>query len=125
MKCVSLYAMNSAISIDPDLVNVDNTMLAQTLQTLFVSTGCDYKSFFSGMGKATFLRYFFQYASLLTGANAQGSLTNIQLQGDDYKHGFLAFLQLVGTVHYKKHASGFDIPSPTSHFLSFSNATIH
>ena len=96
-------------------------MLAQTLQTLFVCTGCDYISFFSGMGKATFLRYFFQYASFITGANAQGSLTNIQLQGDDYKHGFLAFLRLVGTVYFKKHASGFDTPSPASHLLNINN----
>ena len=37
--------------------------------------------------------------------------------------GFLAFLRLVGTVYFKKHASGFDTPSPASHLLSFSNAS--
>ena len=101
------------------MAGLDTTELAQILQILFVCTGCDYISFFSGLGKATFLRYFFQYATFITGINAQGSLANIHLQRDDYKQGFLAFLRLVGTVYY---ASGFDMPSPESHFLQFSTA---
>ena len=89
MKFVHLSALNSALGNDPDLAGLDTTELAQILQTLFVGTGCDYISFFfCGIGKATFLRYFFQYASFITGANAQGSLTNIHLQGDDYKQFF-------------------------------------
>ena len=122
MKFVNLQALSSALCSDPDLAGLNATELCQILQTLFVCTGCDYISFFSGLGKATFLRYFFQYATFITGANAQGSLTNIQLQGDIYKQGFLAFLRLVGTTYYKKHASGFDTPSPASHFLRFSDA---
>ena len=122
MKFVHLSALNSALGNDPDLAGLDTTELAQILQTLFVCTGCDYISFFCGIGKATFLCYFLSM-HLITGANAQGSLTNIHLQGDDYKQGFLAFLRLVGTVYYKKHASGFDTPSPASHFVRFSEAT--
>ena len=71
----------------------------------------------------TFLRYFFHflYASFISGANSQGSLSDIEFQ-DDYKKGFLAFLRLVGTVYFKKHASGFDTPSPPTHFLQFAHA---
>ena len=87
------------------------------MQTLFVCTGCDYISFFSGLGKATFLRYFFQCASFISGANANGSLSDIR----DYRKRFLAFVRLVGTVYSKKHASGFDTPSPSSHFLKFAD----
>ena len=75
-----LSALNSALANDPDLAGLDTTELAQILQTLFVCTGCDYISFFSGLGKATFLRYFFQYATFITGINAQGSPANIHLQ---------------------------------------------
>ena len=32
------------------------------------------------------------------------------------------FVRLVGTVYFKKHASGFDTPSPSSHFLQFADA---
>ena len=38
---------------DPDLG-------PQILQTINVTTGCDYVSFFSQIGKSTFLRFFFQ-----------------------------------------------------------------
>ena len=122
MKFVNIPALNSALCTDPDLAGLNATELPQILQTLFVCTGCDYTSFFSGLGKATFLHYFFQFASFITGANAQGSLMNIQLQGGIYKQGFLAFLRLVGTVYFKKHASGFNTPSPASHFMRFSDA---
>ena len=122
MKFVHLSALNLALHTDPDLAALQSTERAQILQTLFVCTGCDYISFFSGLGKATFLRYFFQHASFITGSNAQGSLANVQLQGNNYKQGFLAFLRLVGTIYYKKHASGFDMSLPASHFLQFSNA---
>ena len=124
-KFVNISALNSALCNDPDLAGLNATELPQILQTLIVCTGCDYTSFFSGLGKATFLRYFFQFASFITGANAQGSLMNIQLQGGIYKQGFLAFLRLVGTVYFKKHASGFNTPSPASHFMGFQMQLIH
>ena len=36
-----------ALTDDPDLGNVDATILPRVLQTLYVTTGCDYTSFFS------------------------------------------------------------------------------
>ena len=54
--------------------------LPQILQTLFVCTGCDYVSFFSGFGKVSFLHYF-SVAPFISGANANGSLSGIR----DYK----------------------------------------
>lgn len=80
MNFVHLSALNSGLGSDPDLAGLNTTELAQILQTLFVCTGCDYTSFFCGIGKATFPCYFFQF---ITGTNAQGSLANIRLEGDD------------------------------------------
>ena len=40
--------------------SMKSNSLPQIMQTLFVCTGCDYVSFFSGFGKVSFLRYFFQ-----------------------------------------------------------------
>ena len=109
-KFVNLSALHKALSEDPDLSGIDIQNVAHILQTLYVSTGCDYISFFSGNGKSTFLRYFFQHASFITGANAQGSLADTDLHTENYKQGFLAFLRLVGTIYYKKTCFSLRLP---------------
>ena len=123
MKLVDLPALHKALKHDPDLAGLEPAKISRILQTLFVCTGCDYISFFSGLGKATFLRYFFQHASFIIGAKAEGSLADIQLDTNNFARGFLAFLRLVGTVYYKKHTSAFQFPSPHTHFLQFSGST--
>ena len=110
-----------ALSNDPDLANIAAATHSKVLQTLFVVTGCDYVSFFSGMGKATFLRCFFQHAEFIAGETqyTQGSLSETLLDNGAHKQGFLAFLRLIGTVYFKKHATAFESNSPESHFKSF------
>ena len=104
---------------DPDLGRLNNTDLPKILQSIVVCTGCDYISFFSKIGKATFMRYFYQYAAFITGEidYAPGSLT---LVNNKWKTGFLAFLRLIGTIYFIKHSSGFDIQSPILLFPKFS-----
>ena len=121
LKLLHMKRLITALSDDPDLANVDTTLLSKVLQTLFVVTGCDYVSFFSGIGKATFLWYFFQHAEFITGESqyTQGSLSDTLLDDDTYKQGFLAFLRLIGTVYFKKHATAFESNSPESHFKNF------
>jgi len=97
VKLLHLGRLIMALMNDPDLANVAPATLPKVLQTLYVVSGCDYISFFSGIGKATFLRYFFQHAQFVTGAlpYTQGSLSDTSL--DDYvcMQGFLAFLRLI------------------------------
>ena len=121
LQLLHLNHLILALRNDPDLAAVNATILPQVLQTLFVSTGCDYTSFFSGVGKATFLRYFFQNASFITGknSNTEGTLANIALDKQTCSQGFSAFIRLIGTTCFKKHATGFDTPSPASHFNKF------
>ena len=38
--------------------------------------------------------------------------------------GFLAFMRLIGTTYFKKHATGFDTSSPSSHFLKFCDSSL-
>ena len=59
-------------------------------------------SFFSGLGKATFLHYFFQYASFITAGSSHhpttaGTLADTDLDSN-YELGYLAFLRL-GCFH--------------------------
>ena len=106
---------------DPDLARIDNNILPKIMQTIYVATGCDYTSFFSQIGKATFLRYYFQYASFITGGidSTPGTLAHTLLSDGSYKLGYLAFVRLVGTVYFKKHSSGFVTDSPRTHFANF------
>ena len=121
VKLLHMRQLIIALSNDPDLASVETTLLPKILQTLFVVTGCDYISFFSGTGIAMFLRYFFQHAEFITGSSqyTHGSLSDTLLEDAVYKQGFFAFLRLVGTVYFKKHATAFESDSPQSHFNKF------
>ncbi len=76
---------------------------SQIFQSLFVSTGCDYISFVSENGKATFYRYFYQNAEFITsGTTVPGTLEDIELENNQYDLGFLAFIRLVGSTYFRK-----------------------
>ena len=125
LKFLNLRGFVSALQRDPDLAQLNPTILSHIVQTLFVVSGCDYVSFFSEIGKATFLRYFFAYASFITSGESltPGTLADTKLGGAQLDLGFLAFLRLIGTVYFKKHASGFDTPSPATHFKRYTSST--
>ena len=109
LELLDLTRFVETLKGDPDLATLSDTTIPQTLQTLFVVTGCDYVSFFSGVGKSSFSKsFFFQYANFVTGSKGVGTLC------DHTKEGFLAFLQLIGTVYFKKYASAFEANSPAA-----------
>ena len=56
---VHLSSLINALNRDPDLSSVESSLLPQIHQTLFVVTGCDYISFFRGIGKVTFTQVLF------------------------------------------------------------------
>jgi len=112
LKIMNMKNLLCALEKDPDLASVSRATLPKVLQCLFICTGCDYVSFFSGIGKATFAKIFFQHASFISGGE-YGTLA------DSGEKGFLAFIRLIGTTYFKKNASGFDTPLPSTHFLKF------
>ena len=72
------------------------------------------------MGKATFLRYFYQYAHFITGdKDLPGTLADTS--ESHYEKGYLSFLRLIGTIYFKKHNTAFDTPSPVCYFRVFSS----
>ena len=81
------------------------------LQALFISTGCDYTSFFASIGKATFMRIAFHHCSFVND-NSELSLGTLVDTADTKEKGFLAFVRLVGTAYFKKHLSCFQFASP-------------
>ena len=124
-RILSLSNLKQDLMNDPDLCSLPGELLPQIFQTLYIVTGCDYTSFFSGIGKSTFMKYFFQFAEFITSGTAvPGTLADCSLQSDAFKTGFLAFLRLIGTVYYKKYSLAFTAPTPHSHFTSFAKTGI-
>ena len=122
LRLLRISSLIQALQADPDLGRVRESELPSILQTLFVCTGCDYVSFFHGIGKATFLRYFFQYAPFITGAtnaSTPGTLGFTKLPITNWKLGYLAFLRLIGVTYFKKYSSAFNTQSPVAHFSTF------
>ena len=78
---------------DPDLAPVPSTSICGTIQVLFVSTGCDFVSFFKTLGKVTLLNNYYQYANFI------GTLD--KTEPSNINDGFLVFVQLVGTGYFK------------------------
>ena len=91
LRFLNLAGLKMALKNDPDLGLLCSEQLPEILQTIYVSTGCDYISFFSGIGKATFFKYFLQHAAFITGSKHPGSLANTCLD-NNWKIGLLAFL---------------------------------
>ena len=100
---VHLNNLVKALQLDPDLASLERSELARTFQMLFITSGCDYVSYFAGLGKASFFQTFFQHAAFITGNQMTGSLSDTAESKTEV--GFLAFLRLIGTLYFKKHYS--------------------
>ena len=48
-----------SLELDPDLANIPKQSLNNVFQMLYITSGCDYISYFAGLGKAAFLMHFF------------------------------------------------------------------
>ncbi len=70
---------------------------------VYVCSGCDYISYFAGMGKAVFFNVFFQHAAFITGNGMPGEL--LFSIANSIKENFLSFIRLIGTLYFKKHFS--------------------
>ena len=105
-KCININNLQIALQKDPDLSNLpQGREFCKILQTLFISTGCDYISYFKFIGKATILNNFFQYASFICGDNLVGCLHGTSLGNTE--DNFLSFIRLIGTCYFKKHTTAF------------------
>ncbi len=121
LRILHLNELCHSFSRDPDLAVVPIEMHPKLLQSVFICTGCDYISLFSGLGKATFLRVFFQHGSFNNANtdNLPGSLSNTTQP--DHQTRFLAFVRLVSTTYFKKHLTAFQYESPRAHFNLFAS----
>ena len=94
-----------ALENDPDVALLPSQKLGRILQTLFITSGCDYVSYFSGFGKASVLKCFFQHADFINGSQLSRCLSETDTQNRE--SGFQAFLCLIGTLYFKKNLPAF------------------
>ena len=126
-RFVSINNLQIALDNDPDLASIDRERLPSTLQMLFIVSGCDYMSYFAGIGKAAFLNAFYHYSDFITGNKQEGSLSDSSSESE-MKIGFLSFVRLIGTLYFKKHLSAFValkcVQTPVQFFNSIAGQTI-
>ena len=127
LRFVSLNNLKTALDNDPDLASINREGLLSTLQMLFIVSGCDYTSYFTGIGKAAFLNAFFHYSDFITGNTQEGSLCDNSSERE-IKTGFLSFVRLIGTLYFKKHLSAFValkcVQTPIQLFNSIAGDTV-
>ena len=100
-KLLHLNSLHKALLHDHDLALIPELLRTKVLQTLFICSGCDYVSFFAGMGKVTMMRHFFENAWFMCGTLASpGTLADTHPHS--MKEGFMSFLRLVGSIYLKK-----------------------
>ena len=116
-KILNLNVLVEALERDPDLSQIPTSFRPQALQTLYVCTGCDYISFFTGIGKCSFLTTFFQYASFIgSGVQPKGSIGDISLHCSDQS--LFSFMRLVGCAYFRIHVSAFEYGTPVTLYNS-------
>ena len=66
LSLLDIQALKRAFMNDPDLASIPTSVIGDIIQNLYiVSTGCDFISFFTGIGKATFLNTLYEYCSFI------------------------------------------------------------
>lgn len=124
LKVLNVNTLLDLLKRDPDLVHVPEVHIPRVLQTLFVATGCDYISFFSGIGKAYFLKVFFEHSRFIA-VDLMGpfvhSIAHDNLE-EQAAASELVFVRLVGCAYFKKHANAFHGQTPSSLMNTFSDS---
>ena len=112
-RFMHLNAVSRAIELDPHLSGIPSNFRCQALQTLHVSSGCDYVSWH---GKGKFLSTFFQYATFIAGGDPSGSSEEVSLGKESPS--FLSFVRLVECAYFKSHTSAIQYATPLTLFHS-------
>ena len=120
IKLLHLNSLYTSLLNDHDLASVSPLLRAKVIQTLFICSGCDFISFFAGIGKTSMMRIFYENAWLICGMDSLPE-TLAQTDIDNLKEGFLSFVRLVGLAFFKKHLSCFVHDTPRVLYIQLSS----
>ena len=104
-RFLNINLLQQAIRTDSDFAPVmnKNIDILKCIQSLYISSGCDFVSYFCHLGKSTFFNTFAQYALFISGETLQDvtlSLTCTDVQNDS-EQGLLSFYRLILCVYFK------------------------
>ena len=118
LKLLNLQSLSDALKRDPDLAHIPESAIPQTIQTLFVATGCDFVSFFSGLGKPNFFKVFMEHTQFILADHPKAFSTSFtsSILHQQTEETQLAFIRLVGCAYFKKHSNAFFGTTPQSLF---------
>ena len=103
---LNLNILLNSLSKNTNLKKINTSIIGKIFQTLYISTGCDYVSYFKHHGKTSFYNSLFDYAEFITGdTSLPGTLDMIE--ESNLSLGFFSFLRLVGVEYFKSVASKF------------------
>ena len=114
-RYIDINKLLLSFQCDPDLAPLPQSRIGNIMLQLYIVTGCDFISYFSGIGKATFLNVFFQHSEFICGRMSHGDLS--QTDQSTIDSGFLSFVRLIGTAYFKKNLAtvvsklGFETPN--------------
>ena len=103
-RLLHMKALIQAFTNDPDLATIHQSEIPLTMQVVYVCTGCDFISFFHGLGKAYFLNTLFEYNAFICSDNEQTPGTLAEPESDS---SVLSFFRLVGCTYFRKHKAAF------------------
>ena len=121
-KYLSMCILQQSLYSDPELSTLVENERPKTFQVLYALTGCDYTSFFSGIGKTSFFNSFLKNVRFISG---KGSPSGDLSQSTNFysTEGLLAFIRLVGCVYFDKHNSAFGgTHTPSSLYYSLEDS---
>ena len=82
LKLLVLNLLLNLLKHDPDLAHISNPdIIPHIMQVLYTATGCDYISFFHGIGKSYFFKVFFENAKFIIGSH-EGVFATLYTQSD-------------------------------------------
>ena len=114
-RYIDIRKLLFSFQCDPDLAPLPQDLLGNIMLQLYIVTGCDFISYFSGIGKATFLNIFFQHAEFISVRLHCGNLS--ETSQSTIENGFLSFIRLIGMAYFKRNLAtmvsrlGFETPS--------------
>ncbi len=103
---IDLDLLLNAFSNDTDLSHLVEHNIGAQMQTLFISSGCDYVSHFKHKTKNNFYSAFLDNCSFVS-CNPQIDGNLSQTFVSDWESGFLSFCRLIGCVFLQKCAKSF------------------
>jgi hypothetical protein len=99
---IDINTLLQSLQNDIDLQGLLVDNIVRVFQMLYISTGCDYVSFFKDHGKKSFYKTFYKYSGFICGLadHTLGSLCDYHTSG--MQEGFLSFVRLIGCEYFSK-----------------------